>query len=185
MHDDLTNLLPHDRRRARSREYLLRLLVVAASFVSGLTIVAAALLVPTYLLLSSNATQREQELAKQAPALSTGEETSLAQRLSALAANASALVKLSSASSVTGTLRSVLDLPRPGITLTTFTYTPRADAKKPATLLLSGIAATREALRSYQLALENASFTKSAALPVSSYANDVNIAFTITLTLTP
>lgn len=184
MHDDLTNLLPHDRRRARSREYALRLLVVAAGFVSGLTIVAAALLIPTYMLLSSNVEVRQLELQKHAPALSTREEASLTERLAALTANASALESLSKGRSVSGTLRALLELPRPGITLTTFTYNPAED-KEPPTLLLSGIAATREALRNYQISLDDASFVKSAALPVSAYANDANIAFTITLTLTP
>jgi len=57
------------------------------------------------------------------------------------------------------------------------------DGKK--ILSVSGTAANREALRTYQLALQGAPFTLTAALPVSAYAKDSDIAFTITITLSP
>jgi hypothetical protein len=57
--------------------------------------------------------------------------------------------------------------------------------KAPGTLSVSGIAVTRGALRAYQLALQSAPFAVAANLPVSAYAKDTDIAFTITVTLTP
>jgi hypothetical protein len=38
-------------------------------------------------------------------------------------------------------------------------------------------------LRSYQLALQGASFARAVDLPVSAYAKDADIAFTVTITL--
>jgi len=53
------------------------------------------------------------------------------------------------------------------------------------TALNFGIAATRDALRNYQIALQNAAFARAADLPVSAYAKDSNISFNITITLKP
>ena len=68
--------------------------------------------------------------------------------------------------------------------LSGFSYTPSSSSGS-GTIALSGISATRDALRGYQLALQGAPFARSAALPVSAYAKDANIDFTITITLSP
>ena len=81
-------------------------------------------------------------------------------------------------------MNNVLVIPRPGIVLSGFDYEPSV-GKSAGTLAVSGTATTRDALRNYQLALEGASFARSADLPVSAYAKDTDITFTITVTLTP
>ena len=98
--------------------------------------------------------------------------------------DAAALNALADIPSASGIFRTVLAVSRPGITLSGFAYTPAGD-KAPRVLILSGAAATRDALRSYQLALQGASFALSATLPVSAYAKDTDIAFAITVTLAP
>ena len=85
---------------------------------------------------------------------------------------------------VPAAVNATLAVPRPGVTLSSFTYVPAAGTN-PGTLAISGRAATRDALRSYQLALQSAALARSAVLPVSAYAPDANIAFTVTVTLVP
>ncbi len=184
MHEKLTNLLPSDRLSAFSRGYLLRVVVVATVLLTTLALAAAALLIPTYVYLTGSEGAKEKQLSNVESTLVPAEDAALSSRLTLLANNASTLVALSKVPSVSSILRATLAVSRAGVTLSGFSYTP-ATEKKVATLTISGSAATREALRNYQLALQDAPFARAAALPVSAYAKDSDIAFTITVTLAP
>ncbi len=184
MHSELTNLLPLERRHALRRSYFLRLGVVALLFASALTLAAAVLLLPTYVFLVNSYHAKEARLASIESTLSSSDETALSAQLAALSNDAATLVALENAPSASATIRAALATPRPGITLSGISYTP-ATGTAAGTLVLSGTAASRDTLRSYQLALQGASFARSADLPVSAYAKDTDIAFTITVTLAP
>jgi hypothetical protein len=184
MDNELTNLLPPERQSALSREYLLRLGVVVAALITALTFAAALLLVPTYIFLGQSASAKATRLASIESVLSSSDEKTLSAQLAALASDAAALVELGNIPSASAILRTALAVPHPGITLSGLTYTP-SEAKVPGTLAITGTAATRDALRTYQLAVQSASFAAAADLPVSAYAKDTDITFTITVTLTP
>lgn len=184
MHNELTNLLPPERRRTFRREYFLRLGVVAALLASALIIVAALLLLPAYVFLEKSFQTKEAHLASIESTLSSVSEKTLSDRLAALSADAAILTAIANAPSVSAIIRAVLATARPGVTLTYFSYTPAVSGSH-GTLSISGTATTRDALRSYQLALQNAPFALAANLPVSAYARDTDITFTITVTLAP
>lgn len=184
MRSELTNLLPPDRQRSLARDYYLRLSVIILWFVFTLTLISMVLLLPTYIFLTDSARAKERYLATVESSITSADESSLSARLASLNNSATTLVALAQAPSASAFIRTMLELPRPGVTLSQFVYTPPT-TKASGTLLVSGTAATRDALRTYQLALENASFARSAALPVSAYAKDRDISFTITITLEP
>ena len=184
MHNELTNLLSRERWHALRRDYFLRLGTAAALLASGLVWVTGVLLFPTYVFLAASAHTKEARLATIDSTLSSVSEKTISSRLAALSGAASILTALASAPSVSDLMRAVLAISRPGITLSGFIYTPAA-GKNAGTLAISGMATTRDALRSYQIALQSASFASSADLPVSAYAKDSTIPFTITVTLSP
>ena len=184
MHNDLTNLLPQERQSALSRDYFLRLSVVAAGFLTALMVIASALLIPAYLLLVGNMKANEARLANVESRLSSSNETALSNRLTALSSDAAILTALANAPSASAIMRMLLAVPRPGVTLANLVYTPVLGGV-PGTLSISGTAATRDVLRRYQLALQNTPGIHSADLPVSAYAQDTNISFTIMVTLAP
>lgn len=184
MYNELTNLLPLKRQRALSRDYFLRLGVIGVILLSALIFSAMLLLVPTYLFLVNSAHTKQARLSNMESALSLSNDSGLSMRLAVLTSDAATLTALASAPSAIGVIRSALGISHPGVTLSGFTYTP-ATAGAPGTLSISGTAATRDALRNYQLALQESSFATSATLPVSTYAMDANIVFTITVTLAP
>lgn len=184
MYNDATNLLPPERKRALSRDFSLRIGVVAVVLVTVLTLAAAVLLMPTYVFLKASAGVKQARLASMEAAPSSDNEAALSARLASLSSNAAKLIALSDAPSVSAIISTALAISRPGITLSSLSYTPSVD-KSPAILVISGSSSTRDALRNYQLMLQGASFAQSATLPVSAYANDTNIAFTITVTLAP
>lgn len=195
MPDRLTNLLPSERRHALAHDYLLRFGTVVAIFATALVLAAAALLAPTYVFLAKSVAAKEARLASMRSAISSPDDAALSARLSALRSDVDALSALSRVSSASAIVRAALAVSRSGITLSGFEYVPTAEARPGTpstksdlvlgTLSLSGAASTRDALRGYQLALERVPFARSASLPVSTYAKDKNIPFTITITLAP
>lgn len=184
MNDNLTNLLPPDRQQALSREYRTRLGIVAVMLLIMLTVAAGLLLLPTYVLLTQSAAAKQANLANVESVLSSADEKALAAHLASLSSDAVTLIALGKVPSASATMRAALAIPRSGITLSTFSYAP-ATAKTRGTFVISGTATTRDALRSYQLALQDAPFSVAADLPVSAYAKDADISFIITVTLTP
>lgn len=185
MSNDLINLLPTERQQRRSRDYLYRVIVVAIALFTGLIFVTAALLVPTFLLLEWSIDAKQAQLANLETALSSADEEELSLRLTTLSNNANILTALSNAPSVSAVVRGVLDIPSPGVSISGFTYTSASSLNNNAgkTLSISGISDTRDALRNYQLSLQEAPFARSAVLPVSAYAKDSDIVFTIIITL--
>ena len=184
MPDERTNLLPLERRRALRRDYFMRLGVVVAAFAATLSLTAAILLVPTYVFLVKSAAAEKARLASIESAISSSGEAALSARLTALSDDTKALSALASARSVSEVMRAALEISRPGISLSGFAYEPGASGNRSA-LAISGTAMTRDALRKYQLALQHAPFVRAADLPVSAYAKDSAIAFTIAVTLAP
>lgn len=184
MRDPLTNLLPDDRLRSLRRSYFLRLGATASVLATFLIAAYALLLLPTYMYLLNTASAKRAHLASIESSLASSDEAELSARLDALSNDAATLMALGKAPSVTGLIRDLLGVSRPGITLSGIAYTP-AGGKTPGTLAVSGTAATRDSLRQYQIALQALPFVSSADLPVSAYAQDSNIGFTITLTLAP
>lgn len=184
MRNNLTNLLPLERQESLAREYRFRFGVVAALLFTALVLAAAVMLMPTYIFLSDTVHAKETRLASIKTTLSSADEIALSARLLALSSDAASLISLSKRASASSVIRSVLTVSRPGVTLSGISYTPPA-GKNPSTLALTGAAATRDSLRRYQLALQDAPSVLSADLPVSAYAKDVNIIFTITITLAP
>lgn len=183
MYNELTNLLPFERQRSLSRDYRLRLIVVITWLLTIITCVAAALLLPTYVLLSANSEAKEMRLANIKSTISAADEAAFATRLTRLSNNVAILTALANAPSASTIARTVLAVARPGITLSGLDYT--SAAKSLGTLTLSGTSATRAALRNYQLALESVPLVRSAVLPISAYAKEANITFAITLTFVP
>lgn len=176
------NLLPTERRRALRLDYFLRLGTVAAVLATALVLVALVLLLPTYVFLASAQTTREARLASAEADLSSGDQVELVTRLDSLTTDAATLIKLAKAPSVSVLMRTTLAVAHTGVAVTGVSYTPQSGTK-PGTLAITGTAITRDDLRAYQLALIATPIFSGADLPVSSYAKDRNIPFTITATL--
>lgn len=184
MRNETTNLLPEERQRTLSHDYFARFVTVAASMLITLTLIAAVLLLPSYVFLAKSEYTKKNHLASIESVLSSADEKSLSAQLSALSAGTATLIALERAPSASTIIREMVVTPRPGIALSGLSYTSAA-GKKSSTLVISGTAATRNALRNYQLALQSAPHALSADLPVSAYAKDSDITFAITITLAP
>lgn len=180
MYPELTTLLPKDRERAIRREYFVRLATIIILGAAGLTLAAAALLAPSYAFLLTQEKNKTDRLALVESTLVSSDEAALSARLAALSADADQLTKLGQHDSVMGRIRAVLSVDHAGVSITNIAYAPSTGK---TTVSISGMATTRNALRAYQLALAGAAFSSGADLPVSAYAKDADIPFTVTVTL--
>ncbi len=181
MPNDLTNLLPIERQEAVTRNYKLRLTTVAIVLSVLLVATTAVLLLPLYVYLTKTASAKEARLAAIESSLAEANDASLSARLNTLTSDTSTLRALGAASSTAYTIRDVLTLPHPGISITTISYSPTNITQ--AKMILSGTASTRDALHDYELTLTQSNLFTVVSLPVSAFAQDTKINFTLTLTL--
>lgn len=176
---DRTNLLPSDRARALRTAYFLRLATVACIVLTGVILIHGALLVPSYLYAWQQEKERAALLGILETSLSGSEEREVEARIDTLAADAAYLARLGEFPKASATVAAVIALERPGIRLTGFSFA--RDAAGAASLGVSGIATSRESLRHFEEVVAAQPFVTSAVLPISAYARERDIDFTIVL----
>ena len=178
----MINLLPPSRSRAFRRSYFIRLATVGFMLLTGLVVIHGVLLLPSYLYASAEVRAEQADLAS-TEASTPGNVSSAEAELTTLKSDASYLGRLGAAPSASGAVRAALSVPHPGISIVSITYTPPGPSSPAsAKVVLTGTAATREELRTYDLALSGVPFISSVDLPISAYAQESNIAFSVTLT---
>ncbi len=177
------NLLPPERLQELVSSYYARLAVAGLVLVTGVVIASGALLFASHVYLRDTLAVKEASLGHSGEE-ATAEQSLLKARTATLASRARFLASVAQGRSTSALLRDVLAVPRSGITLVGFNYTPAAGSK-PGTLLLSGTARSRDELHGYQLALMAEPFAATVDLPVGAYAKDTNISFTLSMSLKP
>ncbi len=179
MYSKPINLLPLSDVKRAHREYLVRLGTVVTAALSILVFVQMALLFPSYAMLQAR--HRQLKTASEYLAQITAQNIqSIKTRIDALNGQATFFGTLSGAPSATVAIGQVLSIARNGVLLKEITYTAPQKGKQ-AQIIISGIANDRRTLQLYQESLQRASYISSADLPVSVYAKNTDIKFTITL----
>ncbi len=180
MEHELTNLLPFARMELLRKNYRIRLTVAALFSVAALFVFFVVLLYPSHVRLEQNTEVASAQLARAEEKLGAASDRTLQLRLEALAKSSAALVSRNEGPSISAVVRDILALPHDRVTLTSFSYVSGS-----STLELQGSSQSRDALRTYQNALQELPSVAQADLPVSAYAQEFNIPFIITLTLAP
>ena len=181
MFHELINLLQRERFNALRRNYFLKLATVAVLGLSVVVVAHGVLLLPSYIFVLEQTASREAHLVYLEAKFATEEEQEADARLSVLRIDTEYLVRLSSYATASAAIGALLTLPRPGIQLSEITYNAPTTKNGEGKMTVSGTAATRDALRRYDIALSNAPYVTSANLPISAYAKESDIHFIITL----
>jgi len=179
MAPNLTNLLPEERTRSLRQIYFTRLAVIAVLVLVGVAIVHSVLLLPSYLYARSEVQERTLTIAQLAGSLEGSEGQTIASRVATLADDATYLARLGDTPKASTAIGAVTKISRPGIRLSGFSFAPLAEGG--ATMYVSGVASTRESLRTYEQKLRAETYITSTSLPISAYAKERDIDFTITL----
>jgi hypothetical protein len=182
MSRDLINLLPRERVRKFRRTYFLRVGTVALVLLTVLVVIHSIFLLPSYIAAESAVNVEQVELAGALAAVASSSSDAAAE-LTMLKADTSYLSRLGTAPSASAAVRAVLSVSHPGLVIQNISYQPPTPADPAsAKILLTGVAASREQLSAYDLALTNAPFITSVDLPISAYAAETNISFSVTVT---
>lgn len=178
------NLIPESRANLLIRDYYCRLGVVALILINILFVISAIMLLPAYVSLTSTIHGKEAQLERLSDTLAASGDTALSQRIATLSTDLKRLSVLQDTPPVSSTVRNILATSRSGIVITGLDYTATT-RNGSRTVSIMGTAASRDALRTFQIALQQQPFAQSVDLPVSAYAKDTNIPFTITVILSP
>jgi hypothetical protein len=168
--------------RVFGRAYFMHLGTIVLIVLTLTVILSGLLLLPSYLYVHGEVVRGREALALIDAAQLSEAEASVKTRSENLVAATGNLARLAQAPQASAALRAILELPRTGIALTGFTYAAANTAEEKNRMDVSGIADSREALRNYVAALDALPFVDSAELPISAYARETDIPFTITLT---
>lgn len=180
-YSELTNLVPASAARALRREYFVRLATMSLGLATLAIAVHGVLLLPAYLYAHAEANREQAQLDRMAASASTAQERAVKAQIASVQSDIAYLGRLSKQPTASGAIRAVLAVPHPGIRLSGFTFTaPASDAQ--AGMAVSGTASTRDALRAYAASLGQLPYVSKADLPISAYAKDSDIPFTVTLT---
>jgi Tfp pilus assembly protein PilN len=185
MSHDVINFLPESSVRAFGRMYQARLASTVAVAVALLVVAHVALLTPTYLYIENEYMTRSAQLAMLAGEHAQEGQEALSARVGALAKNTERLDAFLGKPRVSTFVQALLTVPQTGVSLYALSIdVPTLDG---VTMRVSGTASSREELRAYHLALSTLPFVSSADLPLSVYAKESDIPFSITLvgTLSP
>lgn len=170
------SLLPEEYRKKLQTEYRIRLAVIGLIGILALAIISGVFVFPTYLRVTTenSISQLQKQALEKQIAIQTGQNSSndiksIKQNLSIATLDQRSVIKVISA---------VVQTQSSSIKLTSFSYTYNP---KASTLMISGIALDRQSLQTFQKKLSAQSIFKSADLPLSDYAKDANIPFSINL----
>lgn len=180
------NLLPEMRKDALARMYLLRLAVVGVLMLSGVLLVHAVGMLPSFLHIQQLQAAYEADLAGLGEKLAGLEEKEIRVRVTTLEARAQELQQTAGSSTASNVLRAITAVPHPGIKIDHLSFT-RGKGDLTPSMIIAGVATSRESLRAYSTTLSLLPYVAKADLPISSFAKETDIPFSITLTgsLTP
>ncbi len=178
----MINLLPELYKLRFSREYHWRVVIMTLIFIDVVIIIGTILLGPVYF------AARVQAETAATQAQSIAKKDNLHAGLVAETATLSATLKaLSSIPSTALLFTDVMPLisadKTSAISITGINYTlgSKSGTTQSVTLVLTGTATTRNSLAAFISILKNESRISSVTIPISDYAADINVPFTITI----
>jgi len=182
MYPELSNLLSREQIQAFRKMYLFRLATVAMLFVVGAVVIHSLLLFPAYLYTKAKIEERKVELASIDASLEASQEKTIKARIKALEETTTYLLRLKTMPIAGNVIKEISAVPKKNITLHSFVFSSPKTVDGMSTLAISGVARTRESLREYSDSLRELPYVSTADLPISVYAKEADIDFTITLT---
>lgn len=180
------NLLPEMRKDSLGRMYLMRLVVVAVLILFGVLLIQLVGMVPAYVHVQQQRSVYEAELAGLGEKLAGLEEKGIQERVSTLEARALGLQESAQGSTASSIFRALAAVPHAGIKIERLSFT-RGKGEVAPNMTIAGVAASRSTLSAYASALTLLPYVSNVDLPISAFAKETEIPFSMTLagSLTP
>jgi uncharacterized protein (UPF0333 family) len=176
---NMFNLLPLIEKKFISAEYTRRKMTVVLAFLLFLIVIAAVFLVPSFIISQFRLSEVSQTVSALQANNSIQNQAALKDKIHMANKKVATLSMGTSSAPVTSVLEGIASEKTADIKITSFSLTREG----AASLTLKGTAATRESLLSFANKLKADTAYKKVDLPISNFAKDENIGFTVTLTL--
>jgi hypothetical protein len=174
------NLLLPEHKQELRRLYRLRLTLMAMGFSVAILLLVLIALVPAFLLSHSKTSVLEQSIT------TTTEQSSLAD-IQKNITMAKAIIARFPMSTTTPAfaerITEVAQAKSADVRITSFSAVASTEEGEPHLIRVSGVATTRESLRSFEAALKALPRTQSIDIPVSVFAKSRDLAFTIDIAI--
>lgn len=181
MSRDLTNFLSEEKKRAFRERYLARVLTVGVCMLLVVLLAHIALMFPTYMFVRQEHDVKAKHLAEITHSAEQSQQEEISRRIASLHNNLKRLNTFTAEPHSMPKIKSVLGVAREGIHITSVSSELPGEGGGTFTMRVIGTADTREGLRAYQLALSSLPFVTSADLPLSAFAKESEIPFSITI----
>lgn len=182
----MLHLLPDYHKQQVIAEYRNRVLIVFSVGILILVIISAVFLIPVYISTHGRysvvAAQRESIEAQ----IAGGENTDDAEKVKEIVSAVEVLKSYTLSEYPSEIFTRILRVKPSGIKITGFIYTPPANqigTVELSSVDISGVASTRIALSKFNDELKKDKVFKSVFVPISSFAKDKDIVFTVKLTI--
>ncbi len=175
----MTNLIPPEARTRIVAEYWLRVATILLFLVAVAALAVIAFLLPSYVLVTAQVQSfaAEVEIAKASVAHSDG----TARMLVIAGDQARLLVQAEQTKRFSDIISAVSSKTVEGIEVTEYGFSRAGDALAP--VRIGGTAATRQALAAFRDALLDHAEVTEVNLPISNFAKDRGIQFSLTITI--
>lgn len=175
----MINLIPPEGKKVLKREFILRVSGTSAFLLGIVCLILVGSLVPTYVLTSAQIQEYEKRIETVGDTTQKYKEAE--QEIKKIGEVLTQLKSGSSTRPSTELFREVERLASPGIVFKSFQI--NTDKRVGDSLLVQGVAPTRESLVVFKNALKTSSLFEKADIPISDLARDVELPFTITISL--
>ena len=170
------NLLPKEKKKNLRTEYLLRAINVGVLFLAVVVCMGTIALVPAYLRVWTDLANLTEELDATAQATEVTEFKAAESLLKESAYTISILEQRMQERHFTNIIQDALNLLPDGVQITGMAF-----ERETGTLVLEGVAGTRDNLVGYKQSLEEQDGVKSVTSPISNLAKSVDLPFQLSL----
>jgi hypothetical protein len=175
----MINLIPPKAKKTATKEYWVRILSAWAFLLTAVAVIAALLLLPTYVLIKAQLSALDHDALQQNGSEQDFKTAEAAVRQANATAKELALSEVAISSHEV--MQAISDAATHAITLNAF-HISRMD-KTINSVQIQGVAASREALAQFKTDLERSPLFDTATVPISDLAQDANLPFAITVTM--
>lgn len=173
----MLRFLPKKDANVLKREYRFRFLIILSIIVSSALLVWMILLIPAYISLHSEENIIIEEINSRENFSYTENSDEIIDRFD-LVRQVIIILKEEPAY-LTEKIREIIEVQKDDVSINTISF-----SKENNKIILSGLASSRESLKTFGDSLKKLSF-ENVDVPFSNFAGSINIPYTITITLKP
>ena len=174
------NLIPEEKKKKLEKEYTLRLSATATIFLGSICLVALILLIPSYVISNSRLKEAQKKNDALISALSLSNTKSATDVLKTISADSDALKGTLQYPALASLIETIATSKPEGIVINSIDF---SSGSSPDTVTLGGVASTRDSLVAFSGLFQSNPLFQNASLPISDFAKDRDIDFSLTLSL--